>query len=586
MRFTSIKRLYLPALSIIAVVVLMLVIISVSTYRNLRRQQQTALTFLTHQGQGLLNSLEAAIRSGMMMPIWEEDDLDLVIRETARNTEIVYIYIVNAQGKIVHHTNFELEGGVSSWTPQFDDERQTKSRMIGLPDGIPVFEVAKKFSPFSIEADTLYQSPMVMDHHRNFKGFHEGETIVLGLDMTPFKSASRSDLYHALIMGIVIFTLGSGTLFFIFVIQNYYLAERTLKQTRDYARQVVASIANGLLSIDNEGKIVSYNNQALNLLDIKEQDIKQMDLSRVFDFKETGIHETLTNNTPVLEKEIHLSRGNEKELALTLSVSPICDEKGSCDGAVIILRDLTEIKFLEEKVRRAEKLAAVGKLAASVAHEIRNPLSSIKGYAQFFKYKLKDRPQEHAYADTIVKEVDRINNVVTNLLNFARPMKTEIAPTNVDELISHVVMLVKKEAEQHDVVIKIRSTLELNSALMDGGQITQALLNLLLNSLQALPPGGTIEVGANRINSGESLHLWVKDNGPGIPYEIHNKIFEPFFTTGEDGTGLGLAIVQKIVENHNGRVTFESPTPDRMNGSCFSMILPLKIHNISSNDDL
>jgi len=586
MRFISIKRLYLPALSIIAVVVLMLVIISVSTYRNLRRQQQTALTFLTHQGQGLLNSLEAAIRSGMMLPIWEEDDIDLVIRETARNTEIVYIYIVNAQSKIVHHTNFELEGGISSWKPQFDDDRQTKSRMIGLTDGTPVFEVAKKFSPFNIDKDMLYQSPMMMNHHSNFKGFHEGETIVLGLDMTPFKSASRSDLYHALIMGIVIFTLGSGTLFFIFVIQNYYLAERTLKQTRDYARQVVASIANGLLSIDNKGKIISYNNQALNLLDIKEQDIKQMDLARVFDFKETGIHETLTQNTPVLEKEIHLSRGTEKELSLTLSVSPICDENGLCNGAVIILRDLTEIKFLEEKVRRAEKLAAVGKLAASVAHEIRNPLSSIKGYAQFFKNKLKDRPQEHAYADTIVKEVDRINNVVTNLLNFARPMKTEIAPTNVEELINHVVMLVKKDAEQHDVVIKISSTPDLNSALMDGGQITQALLNLLLNSLQALSPGGTIDVGANRMNFGESLHLWVKDNGPGIPHEIHNKIFEPFFTTGEDGTGLGLAIVQKIVENHNGRITFESPAPGRMNGCRFSMILPLRIHKKLGDDDL
>ncbi len=147
MQFTSIKRLYLPALSIIGTVVLMLVIISISTYRNIKRQQETALLFLNIQGKGLLNSLEAGIRSDMMMPMWEVDDIDLIIREIARNEEIAYIYIFNEQDKIVYHTNFELEGERALWKPQIDDDNQTKTRIVRPPDGKPVYEIAKKFSP-------------------------------------------------------------------------------------------------------------------------------------------------------------------------------------------------------------------------------------------------------------------------------------------------------------------------------------------------------------------------------------------------------------------------------------------------------
>jgi two-component system sensor histidine kinase HydH len=199
----------------------------------------------------------------MMMPMWEVDDVDLIIREIARNEEIAYIYIFNEQDKIVYHTNFELEGERAPWTPQIDDDSQTITRIVRSTDGKPVYEIAKKFSPFNKDTGMLYQSYMMRKHYSEFTHLHKGDDIVIGLDMMPFESARRSDLHHALIMAIVIFALGSGALFFIFVIQNYYLVDKALKQTKDYTRQVVASMANGLISINAQGLIDSRNGFAI-----------------------------------------------------------------------------------------------------------------------------------------------------------------------------------------------------------------------------------------------------------------------------------------------------------------------------------
>jgi two-component system sensor histidine kinase HydH len=378
-------------------------------------------------------------------------------------------------------------------------------------------------------------------------------------------------------MAAIILVLGSGALFFIFVIQNYYLVDRTLKQTKDYTRQVIASMANGLVSIDSEGKIASYNQPALDLLGLTEAEAKGKDLSTVIDFRMSGIRKTITDFISVLELEIQHKPKNGEIVPLSLSATPIRDESGRGQGAVIVLRDLSEIKKLEEKVRRSEKLAAIGKLAASVAHEIRNPLSSIRGFAQFLRHALKDKPQEREYAETVVTEVDRINQVVTDLLTFARPMMAELVPTDITDLIEHTLRLVEADARSGDV--QIRTQIEDVSKLpLDSNQMTQALLNLLLNAIQAVDSKGRIEIGADFIAEESCLVLWVEDNGPGIPADQKDKIFEPFFTTREKGTGLGLAIVHKIVENHQGEIKVESPTAGSDRGCRFTLVIPIQVN--------
>ncbi len=573
MRILSTKRLYLPALSIVAVVLLLLVLISISTYRNLDREKTMALHFLYRQGMTVLLSIEAGTRAWMMLPMWQDDSIGSLIQETGKNVDIAYVYLMDQNGKVIHHSNPDASVDSSIPKPVIEDDDGVITRIRKFPGDIQVYELVKIFSPLPAP-DTI---PAVTDRSEHGDiakpHLHRGDIIVLGMKMTAYEQARRSDLQHALIMAAILVTLGAGALFFIFVIQNYYLVGKTLEQTEDYTRQVVANMPNGLLSIDTRGRIVSYNRLSLELLGLQESDVRALNLKTIIDFQASGIDQTLANCRPILEREIqHKSKIGEM-IPLSMSATPILEEDDQCQGAVIVLRDLREIKQLEEKVRRSEKLAAIGKLAAGVAHEIRNPLSSIRGFAQFLSQGLKDSPKEQAYAQTMVSEVDRINRVVTDLLTFARPTTAEAVPADVTELVEHCVRLVQADADSRNITLR-RNITDLSKVRLDTNQLTQALLNLLLNAMQAVESGGTIEIGAALKPSDDRLLLWVEDNGAGIQPDKFEKIFDPFYTTRAKGTGLGLAIVHKIVENHQGEIGVESPPAGKKKGSRFTLFLP------------
>ena len=576
MRILPIKKMYLPALSIVAVVLLMLILISISTYRNLDREKSVALHFLNREGVALIRSIEAGARTGMKSLMWQEVSLGSLLQETAKDKDIAFVYIVDGHGKIVHSSDPSKQGSTVDWNPKIKDADQIVTRIVGRGDDHQIYELAKLFAPMYEPSMTLHQSRRMLFEQPRPPHSHTGDVIVLGMKMEPLAQARRADIQHAFIMAAIILVLGSGALFFIFVIQNYYLVDKTLKQTKDYTRQVIASMANGLLSIDTEGRIASYNQPALNLLDLEESEAKGKELSSVIDLTDSGIRSTISESAAVLDREIQHRKKSGEVIPLALSATPICNEAGVCQGAVIVLRDLSEIKKLQEKVRRSEKLAAIGELAAGIAHEIRNPLSSIRGFAQFLKHALKDKPQEQVYAETMVAEVDRINRVVTDLLTFARPMEAELAPTDITELIEHTLRLVKAEADSRNVAIETRIS-DVSLLPLDANQMTQALLNLVLNAMQAVNQGGRVEIGAD-LNADEScLHIWVADNGSGVTPAQRDRIFEPFFTTREKGTGLGLAIVHKIVENHQGEIKVESPPPGGIKGCRFTMIIPTNI---------
>lgn len=167
-----------------------------------------------------------------------------------------------------------------------------------------------------------------------------------------------------------------------------------------------------------------------------------------------------------------------------------------------------------------------------------------------------------------------MNRVVTDLLTFARPLEAELAPTNVKELVEHTLRLVEADAKGRGVEIHKNISDNLRDISVDANQMTQALLNLMLNGVQAMVNGGNLEVGAAFDGSGSQLHIWVEDDGAGIAAEHLDKIFDPFFTTKEKGTGLGLAIVHTIVENHRSEIKVESPAPGKNRGGRFTISIP------------
>lgn len=574
MRFVSNKKLYLPALTLIAVVLSLILIIAVSTFRTLSHQRQTALTFLNSQGVTMLQSLEAAVLAGTHTPMWTQDSIKILIDEFGKNKNLAYIYIFSKDGIITHASPASLVGTMAEWRPILEGDQQIITRLHKTLGGRQVYELAKRFLPSPAGAHR--QSLPGSGGHGMMHDHHIGDTVVLGLSMEEVEIAHSADLQHAFVMGAILLVLGSGALFFIFVIQNYYLVDRALDKSRDYLKLVMASMSNGMLSIDTGGNIITINNAAEDLLEIDAKKISQLNLQSILDFKSSGIDRALTDGTPVTDVEIVYEKPSGR-VVLSLSVSPIVDEdrKSQFTGAVIMLRDLTEIKRLQEKVRRSEKLAAIGELAAGIAHEVRNPLSSIRGFAQFLKRALKDRPKEGEYAELMVKEVDRINNVVTNLLSFARPLQPEPSPTDIREFLRHTMRLVEEDAKirKVDIQLDLSPDQDLDKVSIDGSQMTQVMLNLVLNALQAVDAGGRIWLAAGM--NGEFLELSVEDDGPGIPPERVKRIFDPFYTTKEKGTGLGMAIVQMIVENQGGEIRVSSPVPGKTNGCRISVVVPV-----------
>lgn len=214
------------------------------------------------------------------------------------------------------------------------------------------------------------------------------------------------------------------------------------------------------------------------------------------------------------------------------------------------------VLVLEEEVRRKEKLAAVGNLAAGVAHEIRNPLSSIKGYATYFGMRFPEGSDDRKAATVMVKEVDRLNRVITELIGLSRPTDVNIRPTRMDDMLDHVTSLISRDAENRGVKILIRLPNKVPEALADPDRLGQALLNLCLNALDAMPDGGLLTLAIS--STSDRVCLLVKDNGTGISQENLAHIFDPYFTTKAKGTGIGLATVHKIVEALKGEISVNS----------------------------
>lgn len=234
-----------------------------------------------------------------------------------------------------------------------------------------------------------------------------------------------------------------------------------------------------------------------------------------------------------------------------------------------------QVRLLEEEVRRKEKLAAIGTLAAGVAHEIRNPLSSIKGYATYFGERFPEGSEDRAAAGVMVREVDRLNRVISDLIGFSRPTDVHLKPTPLTKVAEHALQLLRQDAAQRKVRLVLEATPNLPPALLDADRFGQALLNVCLNALDAMPQGGVMTLRLTNY-AANRLCLEVDDTGTGIAPEHMPHIFDPYFTSKGHGTGLGLATVHKIIEAHGGEVSVTSRygLPEG-SGTSFRFLLPL-----------
>lgn len=351
----------------------------------------------------------------------------------------------------------------------------------------------------------------------------------------------------------------------------------SLEDVRQYANRFFENVPSAIITVDNTGKITTFNNIAveitkINKLDIVGKNIKSIKNSGIININELlvdGIEKQVIYKKHIIK--IKNARGEEIPLMINTSIQR--DASNNIIGVIGAFKLVEEIKNLEESVIRAKNLASLGELSAGMAHEIRNPLTSIKGYAQYIKSELVGNEELSSDISVIINEVDRLNGIIDRFLIFARPRQLKLGTSDVNVIASDVIKLISKEVLDSNIQVNERYG-EIPLITLDAEQMEQAILNIVLNSIQAMHGGGSLGISTNYDEASEFAEIKISDTGRGIPPEDFDKIFEPFFTTKDKGTGLGLAICSRIIEDHKG---FLEVTSTRGKGTEFIIKLPIKI---------
>jgi len=575
----SYRSLYFPAWTIVAAVLTLLLVIAFSTYRNMSREKGRMEESLLREGQVIIRAIEASVRADSPSAPPDARRLQKLVEEVSNEPEVATIVIFDNEGNIAATSRPgdrppEKIRGVPSLRLLLK-ERGMVTRYREQPGGAQAFEVIQPFRPFS------YQTPPLLRREAGEKSalqegplrrWAEDKMIALSLWPATFERARQEDRRHNLLMVAILVALGIGALYFVFIVQNYYRVDRTLGRMKTYTENVVESMADGLVSIDREGKIVTLNRQAAEILGSGGERLEGVKVTSVLGEGIDRILGSSDGQSPVRDRELTIRKADSSRIPLSLSVAPLRDEEGREMGSVLLIKDLREIRDLQEKVHRSERLASLGRLAAGVAHEIRNPLSSIKGFAQYFVKRFSGHDEEQGYASVMVREVDRLNHVITDLLDFAGSKEPRREPQSLAAIADQALKLLAPDLEARKVAVVKEYEPDLPAVSVDRDRISQVFINLLLNALESMEAGGEIRIGLRRGGPPPAVEASVADTGAGIPEGDLGKVFEPFFSRKRTGTGLGLAIVHQIIESHKGDIRVES-RPGK--GSVFRMRLPL-----------
>ena len=566
-----------PPWVLIGAVAVLLPIVVFVTVENVNRQKQKSIQMLLEKAAALIRSFEAGTRTGMMGMQWGEFQLQQLLSETAQQPDIVYLIVTDEAGKAIAHSNPEQIGrihGADLDLKKISGSKKLHWRQITLPDGRNVFEVYRKFIPSGpTRGRGMMRRHMQMmgNWSENRRITDAAQIIFVGLDMSPIEAARKADVRHAVIMGAILLLVGFAGFTLLFMVQSYRTTRASLSRIKAFSDNVVENVPIGLLALDHEGKIAAFNRGAETILQLSARQVIGQAADRIIPAKLLDEINHAKNQSEVIEKEIECRLSTGKLVPLEIGASRLEDEDGVFLGNVLLFKDLTEVQALRKEVARSQRLASVGRLAAGVAHEIRNPLSSIKGFATYFKQRYPDRPQDQQTADIMIQEVDRLNRVVGQLLEFARPVPVKPKTVSLQVLLDDSIKLVSDRAAEKGISIRIQNSALTDEVQIDPDRLNQVLLNLYLNAIDSMESGGDLKVEISSDGKNRDVVIKVSDTGKGISRENLGKIFEPYFTTKSSGTGLGLAIAHNIIEAMGGKITVES---EKEAGTIFTVALP------------
>lgn len=418
-------------------------------------------------------------------------------------------------------------------------------------DGFEVYEVVKRFM-FDNELIGLYR---------------------LGVSLEEIRNVEDRMLHRLIITSLILAAILIIVLSILFTSQNLKTVSKEYEKFKTLTSSVLENMSEAVIVLDKEGRITLFNKTAENLFGINAENVLGQDIisfnNGLLDFVLTKIKH-LKDTTINFDKQITI---NEEERFLSFSVSQLIDPDTQQLNYTIVIKDLTVTRRLEDEAKRNEKLSAMGELASGVAHEIRNPINAIGMIAQRLNKEFLPIENQNEYIDItklLRAEVNRINKIITQFLNYAKPIDLMLISTDTKKYFEDIYHLFEDQAKQKNIKFVLQSNNSF-TVKIDQDLIKQSLMNILQNAFDAVDKNGVVTL--NYYSFKNDLVIEIKDNGSGISQEQQKKIFDLYFTTKKDGNGLGLSISQKIIIQHNGSISVYSK-PN--NGTTFKIILPIQ----------
>ena len=550
-----------------------------STWRMLRQEKDSSLEHLGLAARSVLQAVESSLRRGpgpmgrgmgqSGSPWRSAQGTVEFFNDLQSDGDLLFVGFIDSSGVFTdpahlqqRHERILLPGEAKEAMSKFN-----RWHGVALFGGQSVYIAARKATSQRIrDGQRHYHPPAEQNKHvphgntpsssaqrqENLEATTEEQPyLAIGLDMEKHLSVYTAFRNTALLQ--LAYVLGATALMWILALR--FLSRRELAGRAVYLERLqnrlVDALPDGLVIADAHGYIQAINPAATSIFS-GEADIWAGKTLREF-FSMLALPWPPQRNTPENSWRQIIYRQYSLEL---LSLSFVVEHDRH--ALMVIIRDRTRIRALERSLADAEKLAAVGALAAGVAHEIRNPLSSLRGFAQYFAKKFAGKAPESAYADTMVRESDRLNRVITDLLYLSREPHLDIADIPLTPLLDELESLLRFDLEQHGLVLG--RDISAPSIRADRDSAKQALLNLLLNSLDTLTESvpGAFSFGVRSWAGEKGVWLAVEDTGPGMNEAQKKQALEPFFTTKSKGAGLGLALVHKTMREHGGEVRVDS----------------------------
>ena len=335
--------------------------------------------------------------------------------------------------------------------------------------------------------------------------------------------------------------------------------------------QILTNLDDGVVAVDPDGRITFFNEAAEVITEVSSAAAVAQPFEQIFK-REPWLVDLVGRTHPPRQKRARgegdfVTRWGRK-IPVSVTVSPLQDRHGHFCGTILLLRDIKHRKELEEDLKRADGLISIGTLAAGLAHEIKNPLGGIKGAAQLLRRSAGSNPSVREFTDIMIREVDRVDQLIEQLLDLSRPAQLTLAPVNIHEILEDVLLLEGQTVNGRKIHIRKRFDPSLPPIRGDRAQLTQVFLNLIKNAFQAMERAGALTINT-RVETDYHIRgqdtvanrfIWVDvaDEGGGIRDEDLPHIFSPFFTTKTNGTGLGLATCYRIIKEHGGTIRVET----------------------------